>query len=53
LELLGILTPDEKYALEPNFLMEMMDLNEAWMDAEEDSAKQAIIDQVAQIKKAI
>jgi molecular chaperone HscB len=53
LELLDIMTPDEKYALEPDFLMEMMDLNEAWMDAEEDSAKQAIIDQVAQIKKAI
>jgi molecular chaperone HscB len=53
LELLGVLTPDEKYALEPDFLMEMMDLNEAWMDADEDSAKQAIFDQVAQIKKAI
>jgi molecular chaperone HscB len=53
LELLGVLTPDEKYALEPDFLMEMMDLNEAWMDADEDSAKQAIFDQVEQIKKAI
>ncbi|MEY4459801.1 MAG: hypothetical protein RIT38_1031 [Bacteroidota bacterium] len=53
LELLGIMTPDEKYALEPDFLMEMMDLNEAWMDAEDDSDKQAIIQQVEQIKKAI
>lgn len=53
LELLGIMTPDEKYALEPDFLMEMMDLNEAWMDAEEDSDKQAIIKQVEQIKTAI
>ncbi len=53
LELLGILTPDEKYALEPDFLMEMMELNEAWMDAEETNAKKAIIEQVEQIKTAI
>ena len=53
LEILGILTPDEKYALEPDFLMEMMDLNEAWMDAEDEQGKQAIIDQVAQLKNEI
>ncbi len=53
LEILGILTPDEKYALEPDFLMEMMDLNEAWMDAEEDTSKQAIIQQVEQLKNEI
>jgi molecular chaperone HscB len=53
LELLGILTPDEKYALEPDFLMEMMELNEAWMDAEDNNAKKAIIEQVEQIKTAI
>ena len=53
LELLGVLTQDEKYALEPDFLMGMMDLNEAWMDADEDSAKKAIFDQVEQIKKTI
>jgi len=53
LEILGILIPDEKYALEPDFLMEMMDLNEAWMDAEDESAKQAIIGQVEQLKNEI
>ena len=53
LEILGILTPDEKYALEPDFLMEMMDLNEAWMDAEEVASKQAIIQQVEQLKNEI
>jgi len=53
LEILGILTPDEKYALEPDFLMEMMDLNEAWMDAEDETAKQAIIEQVEQLKNEI
>ncbi len=53
LELRGILTPDEKYALEPDFLMEMMDLNEAWMDAEDETAKQSIIQQVEQLKNDI
>jgi molecular chaperone HscB len=53
LEIKGILTPDEKYALEPDFLMEMMDLNEAWMDADDDATKEAIIQQVEQLKKEI
>ena len=53
LEIKGFLEAEEKYALSPDFLMEMMDLNEAWMDAEEDSDKQAIIKQVEQIKTAI
>ena len=53
LELLGIMTPDEKYALEPAFLMEMMDLNEAWMDAEDENAKQSIIKQVEKLKTEI
>ena len=53
LEILGILKPDEKYALEPDFLMEMMDLNEAWMEAEDEEGKQAIMDQVEQLKNEI
>ena len=53
LEIVGIMTPDEKYALEPDFLMEMMDLNEAWMDAEDETSKQAIIQQVEQLKNDI
>ncbi len=53
LEILGILITDEKYALEPDFLMEMMDLNEAWMDAEDETAKQTIIGQVEQLKNEI
>ena len=53
LEILGILTPDEKYALEPDFLMEMMELNEAWMDADDENAKQTIINQVEQIKTSL
>lgn len=53
LEILGILTPDEKYALEPDFLMEMMDLNEAWMDAADENSKQTIIQQVESLKNEI
>jgi molecular chaperone HscB len=53
LEILGHITPDEKYALEPSFLMEMMELNEAWMDADDETSKQAIINQVEQIKTAL
>ena len=53
LEILGILITDEKYAIEPDFLMEMMDLNEAWMDAEDETAKQTIIGQVEQLKNEI
>lgn len=33
LELLGRLTPDEKYALSPDFLMEMMEINENLSDS--------------------
>jgi molecular chaperone HscB len=53
LEILGILTPEEKYALEPSFLMEMMEYNEAWMDAEDASAKQIIIQQIEQLKNEL
>ena len=53
LEILGVLTTDEKYALEPSFLMEMMEYNEAWMDAEDENAKQAIIQQIAQLKNEL
>jgi molecular chaperone HscB len=53
LEIQGILTPDEKYALEPNFLMEMVEFNEAWMEAEDENAKQVIIQQIAQLKNEL
>ncbi|RYY65987.1 MAG: co-chaperone Hsc20 [Chitinophagaceae bacterium] len=37
----GLLQPDEKYALAPEFLMEMMDLNEAVPEALGDEAARA------------
>jgi molecular chaperone HscB len=53
LEILGHLTPDEKYALSPDFLMEMMELNEAWMEAGSAEAKQIILTQVNSLKNEI
>ena len=53
LELKGIIDVDEKYALSPDFLMEMMELNEAWMDADDEAAKQSILDQIKAIQDEI
>ena len=52
LEITGNLVQDEKFALSPDFLMEMMELNEGWMDADEE-AKQNIITQVNNLKDEI
>ena len=53
LELKGIITSDEKYALSPDFLMEMMELNEAWMDADDETAKKNILEQIKAIENEI
>ena len=53
LTLTGHIEADEKYNLAPDFLMEMMELNEAWMDAEEDAAKQSILSQINTLKNDI
>ena len=53
LEIKGYLEADEKYALNPAFLMEMMDLNEAWMDAEDDNAKKDVLSKVNNIENEI
>jgi molecular chaperone HscB len=53
LEIKGYLIADEKYALSPNFLMEMMELNEAWMDANTQPEKDYVLAQVNKIKNEI
>jgi molecular chaperone HscB len=53
LEITGHIHPDEKYNLAPDFLMEMMELNEAWMDAENEDAKQHILNQIKSLKNDI
>ena len=53
LEITGNIVPDEKYNLAPDFLMEMMDLNEGWMDADSTEDKQRILDQINLLKNDI
>jgi molecular chaperone HscB len=53
LELKGIIDADEKYALSPDFLMELMELNEAWMEADDETAKQSILSQIKAIQDEI
>jgi molecular chaperone HscB len=53
LELKEIITPDEKFALSPAFLMEMMELNEAWMEADDEASKQSILSQIKAIQDEI
>jgi len=53
LEVMGYMESDEKYALGPDFLMEMMDLNEAWMDADTENDKHSVTEQVKTIQNAI
>ena len=53
LEIKGYLITDEKYALSPDFLMEMMELNEAWMEADTQPEKDYVLAQVNTIKNEI
>ena len=53
LELNGYMEADEKYALDPDFLMEMMELNEAWMDADDEDMKKLVKQRVDTIQSAI
>ena len=53
LEVMGYMESDEKYALGPDFLMEMMDLNEAWMDADTENDKHSVTEKVKTIQNAI
>jgi len=53
LEVKGFLEKEEKYALSPDFLMEMMELNEAWMDADTQPEKDYVLAQVNTIKNEI
>jgi len=53
LEIKGCIEADEKYALRPDFLMEMMELNEAWMDAIDETEKKMVLDKVKIIENEI
>jgi molecular chaperone HscB len=53
LEIAGFLETEEKYALPPDFLMEMMELNEAWMEADSEAKKNKVKEQVQSILNEI
>ena len=53
LEITGFLEAEEKYALQPDFLMEMMELNEAWMEADSEAEKNKVKQQVQNIQNEI
>ena len=53
LEITGHLEADEKYSLKPDFLMEMMELNEAWMEATNENEKSKVTVQVKNIQNEI
>ena len=53
LEVTGYLEAEEKYALQPDFLMEMMELNEAWMEADTEAEKNKVKVQVQNIQNEI
>lgn len=49
----GLLQEEEKYSLSPNFLMEVMDINELLMDAEDQESKRNILKQIESLQNAI
>jgi molecular chaperone HscB len=53
LEITGHIQSDEKYNLAADFLMEMMELNEAWMDADDENSKESILSQINTLKNDI
>ena len=53
LEIKGFLIADEKFNLPPDFLVEMMELNEAWMEADNETEKTKVKIQVQNIQNEI
>ena len=53
LQLKNLLEEEEKYQLPSDFLMEMMELNEAWMEADDEASKQSILSQIKAIQDEI
>lgn len=49
----GIITEGEKHSLSNAFLMEVMDLNEQLMEADDAEGKQAVISTIEQLKSSI
>ena len=53
LTLKGMLEEEEKYELPPSFLMEMMDINEALMEADDAASRASIETRIIELEKEI
>lgn len=53
LQLKGLLTEEEKYQLSPDFLMEVMELNEQLMEVEDEQGKAAVEERINQLKNEV
>ena len=53
LQLKGLLEEEEKYQLSPNFLIEVMDLNELLMDATDEQEKSQVSNSIQTLQSAI
>jgi molecular chaperone HscB len=53
LQLNGLVEEEEKYTLPPDFLMEVMDLNEQLMDAEDIASKKDILPALSRLQEEI
>lgn len=53
LQLKGLLEEEEKYQLSPDFLMDMMDLNEQAMEASDQAGREQLIQTIHQLQQEI
>ena len=49
----GVITPDEKYNLPPDFLMEMMELNESFDESDPETVKKNVTDYESSLSEEI
>lgn len=53
LQIKGLLEEEEKYQLSPDFLMEVLELNEALMELEDEAGKETLRKKIAELKTEI
>lgn len=49
----GLLQEEEKYELPPDFLMEVMEINEALMDADDEAGKEELLQKINSLEEEI
>lgn len=53
LQLKGLMEEEEKYELPPDFLMEVMEINESMMDADDPATREVIQERLTQLQQEI